>query len=117
MMNDTPTSEPISRSNTHQARDAISSRHSLPSRTKNGFNTERAQRAEQSLVSACSAVSAFAVLRERKEDLFQIVCGARCAASRREARELRQCALAADAAAAQQHESIADASRVANLMN
>src|SRR5262245_14605837 len=109
-MNETPTSGPITSNITHQARDAISSRHSLPSSTKNGWNAERAELAEKNVLSACSACTAFCRSSgERKEDLFQVVGGGRPAACRGERRQFRQCSLAADAAAAQEHEPVADA--------
>src|SRR5258705_13626581 len=99
LMNETPTRGPISSSSTHHARDAISSRHSLPSSTTKDLTAKRA-------VAFPSG--------EGKEDLFEIVAGRRTA-GRREAGQFRQCSFAADAAAAQQHEPIAHAGRVANL--
>ena len=79
---------------THHARDASSSRHSFASSQREGAD-----------------------LRERKEDLFEIVAGRSRRARRRERRQLVERAFAAHAAAAQQHEAIADARRVADLMD
>src|SRR5882672_4110925 len=103
-MNDTPTRGPIRISSTHHARDAISSRHSLPSNVTNGLTAELGER---TFFSALSAFSAVSVLGERKEDLFEIVACRRRTARRRETGELWQRPFAADAAAAQQHEPIA----------
>src|SRR4249920_1134321 len=108
-MNETPTRGPITSNSTHQARDAISSRHSLPSRTKNGLTAETSELAERSLFSGCSARSAVSVLGERKEDLFQVVGGWGPAARRGERGQLRESPLAADAAAAQEDEPVAHA--------
>jgi hypothetical protein len=77
---------------THQDLDAISSRHSFASSHPHG------------------------PLRERKEYLVEI--GGTLAASRfRHGRQLLECALPAHAAVAEQHESIADSCRVADLMD
>src|SRR5260221_8696038 len=99
LMNDTPTSGPITRSRTHHERDERSSRPSLSSsQTKAG-------------------------LREGKEHLFEILVaalrpgGARPSTFASGRRQLVERPLAADAAAAQQHESIADACRVGDLMD
>src|SRR5689334_20351277 len=91
LMKVTPTSGPIASSSTHHAREAISSRASL-----------------RSSQSAC--------LGERKEDLFEIVAGAR-AARRRQRGQLATGPFAARAPAAQQHEPIADAAGVPDLVN
>src|SRR3954468_102264 len=93
-MKDTPTSGPISTSITHQVRDESSSRHSFSISQANGD------------------------LRERKEDLFKRrrtrrIRGAR----RRMLRELVDGALAADAPAAQEHEAVAHARGVGNLVD
>src|SRR5689334_9534316 len=88
-MNETPTSGPIRTSRTHHARDASSSRHSLSSSQTNGR------------------------LRERKEQLFQVRRSRRVGALG----ELGNGAFAAHAAAAQQHEAVAYACGVGDLMN
>ena len=67
---------------------------------------------------AFSAFSAVPVLREGKEDLFEIVTGdGRAGARRRQRRKLMDPAFPARTAAAQQHEPIADAGGVSDLMN
>src|SRR5437868_12812882 len=88
-MNETPTSGPISTSMTHHARDVSSSRHSFSRSQTKG------------------------VLRKGKEDVFQVqgVHGVHASA------ELFDGALAADAAAAQEHEAIADPRGVADLVD
>src|SRR5207237_10756394 len=91
-MNDTPTSGPIASSITHHDFDAASSRRSLSSSHTN------------------------ADLRERKEDLLEIR-GRRRAARGGERRQLGGRPLAADAAGAQEHETVADASGVGDLVN
>src|SRR5439155_15809492 len=100
LMNVTPTSGPIATRSTHHDRDAISSRISFRSNQRKAF----------------LAFSAVKRARERKEDLFEIAVG-RGAARGRERRQLVRRALAARSSAAQQHESIADARGVADLMN
>src|SRR6187549_4037578 len=89
-MNDTPTSGPISTSITHHDRDAIRSRHSLRTSQPNA-------------------------LGERKHDLFE--SGRRGASCAGNLRELVERAFAAGTAAADQHEAIADADGVADLMD
>src|SRR3954465_11298028 len=84
-MNVTPTSGPIASSSTHHARDVTSSRYSLRRSHANA-------------------------LRERKEDLFEILTGC-TAAGGGERREFLQRPLTARAAAAQQDEAIADPRR------
>src|SRR5436190_20741350 len=86
-MNDRPTSGPITTSSTQYARDAISSRHSLANSHTSG-----------------------AWLGERKECLFQRA-GAGAGG------QLIERALAADRPAAQQHEAVAHAGGVADLMD
>jgi hypothetical protein len=78
----------MSTSITHQAREAISSRHSF-------FHNH-----------------AHAVLRKRKERLFQIARG-----QVRQGRQPVQRSLSADASAAQEHEAIADASGIGDLVD
>src|SRR6185503_20270532 len=93
-MNVTPTSGPMARSNTHHDRDTTSSRHS--------FLTSHRK----------------ADLREGKKHLLEIV--ARCRRSwlrRRERRQFPDRPLAARAPAAQEHEAIADARRVLDLVD
>src|SRR5438105_15272484 len=90
-MNDTPTSGPISISMSHHERDATSSRYSF------------------------SRSQLIAPLREGKEGLLEI--GRAIAVRRRDGRQLVERAFAADAAAAQQHEAIAHARSVADLMD
>src|SRR3954463_6801611 len=90
-MNVTPTSGPIASSSTHHARDVTSSRYSLR---------------RSHAIALC----------ERKEDLFEIVTGC-TAAGGGERREFLQRPLTARATAAQQDEAIADARRVANLVD
>src|SRR6188472_362447 len=89
-MNANPTSGPIRNRSTHHARAALSSRHSFPSNHHQ------------------------LALRERKKYLFERparidVVGAR--------RELLERSFAAHNAAAQQHEPVTHARRVANLMD
>src|SRR5256885_11795344 len=93
LMNDTPTSGPIASSMIHHDRDATSSRASLRS-------------------SHTSAA-----LREGKEYLFQVAAARGSAARRGERRQFVDRALAADAAAAQQDEPIADARGVVDLVD
>src|ERR1051326_7526076 len=85
LMNQTPTSGPISASITHHARDASSSRHS--------FTSSHANR-----------------LRARKNDVLEIGIRVR-------APEFRDRPFTAHPAAAEQHESIADAGGVRDLVN
>src|SRR6185503_5156314 len=90
-MNDTPTSGPIRASITHQARDASSSRHSFSINQANG------------------------ALRKLKENFFKT---RRMRGRRRDSStEFLDGTFADHAAAAQEDETIADASRVADLMN
>src|SRR2546428_11637729 len=102
-MNVTPTSGPITSSITHQDREATSSRHS--------FSTSQRQAGLRA-----ARFGAPSTLRERKEDLFEVVAG-RGAARRGDRGELLQRAFAADAPAAQEHEAIADASRIRDLVD
>src|SRR3982750_2539990 len=93
-MKDTPTSGPISTSITHHARDESSSRHSFSISQANGD------------------------LRERKEDLFKRRRTPRIQGARR--RMLGKPvdgAFAADAAAAQEHEAVAHARGIGNLVD
>src|SRR4051812_3175376 len=91
LMNETPVSGPMRINITHHAREATSSRHSL-------------------------ATSTTKMLRERKEDLFEIVRRGRAAAAG-DRGELGERAFAADAAVAEQHEPIAHARGVVDLVN
>src|SRR6266511_2250653 len=117
LMNDTPTSGPMSSSITHHARDDRSSRHSLARRTRNGLTAEPAEPAERSLFFAVFAAFAFLVVSgERKEDLFEIRGrGRRPHPCPR--RELGDRAFAADATVAQEDETIADARGVGDLVD
>src|SRR5580765_74973 len=115
-MNETPTRGPITSNSAHQARDAISSRHSLPRRTTKDLTAEGAESAVRpGSPQACPERSrrAFSAVGlssgERKEDLFQVVGGRGPAARRGERGQLRQRTLAADAAAAQEDEPVAHA--------
>src|SRR5689334_16239996 len=118
-MNVTPTSGPIAASSTHHARDEVSSRVSL----RNSHRKATAELDEFAENRSLSAPSADAIrLRglcasgEGKEDLFEIVArGAAARLGRR--RQLLQRSFAARAAAAQQHEPVADARGVADLVN
>src|SRR6185295_8467989 len=93
-MNVTPTSGPIASSRTHHERDTTSSRHS--------FRNSHAK----------------ADLGEGKKDLFEIVAGRWRSGPRRCQRgQLLARALSARAPAAQQHEAIADARRVRDLVD
>src|SRR5258708_15370016 len=100
-MNDTPTSGPIATSSTHHAREATSSRYSFAT------NHDQDETAEGAVPSLC----------ECKKHLFEIVARAAAAPRRGHSGQLFARAFAARAAAAQQHEAIADARRVTNLMN
>src|SRR5262245_52282994 len=98
-MNETPTSGPITRSSTHHALDATSSRHSFfRSHTKGE-------------------------LRERKKDLFQVSrvstlgLTALAVCPPGPGRQLVERPFAADATAAQQHEPIADPCGVVDLVD
>src|SRR5260370_29794090 len=94
-MNDTPTSGPMTRSRTHHALETTSSRHSLSrSHRKAGLG-----------------------LGERKEYLFEVNVGYGCIARYRQRREFLNRAFAAYAPAAEQHEPIAEARGIADLMN
>src|SRR3954469_19373770 len=90
-MNDTPVNGPMTASSTHHEREATSSRHSLSSSQTNGG------------------------LRKRKEEILEVrgIRGGRTV----QVAELLDRALAADAAAAQQDEAIADAGGVADLVD
>src|SRR5262249_51306466 len=114
-MNATPTSGPIASSSTHHARDANSSRHSLRSSQRKA-TAERTEIAEKEFFSVDSVIAAVASSRERKKDLFQVVAG-RAASGRGDRGQFLERSLAARATAAQQHESIADPSGIANLVN
>src|SRR5439155_10249944 len=115
LMNVTPTSGPIATSSTHHDRDARSSRVSLRSNQRKA-TAEDAEIGEKKVFSAFSAFSAVKRSRERKEHLFE-VAARRGAARGGERRQFRQRPLAASASAAQQHEAIADARGVADLVN
>src|SRR4051812_4811662 len=109
----TPTSGPIASSSTHQAGEATSSRYSLAISHEKDETAETAELAEPKLFSAVLAVSAVPSSRERKEHLFEIAGGGAARGGLR--RQLVERALAADPAAAQQDEAIADARRVLDL--
>src|SRR3954466_12137489 len=111
----TPTSGPMASSNTHQAREATSSRYSFFSSQRNEWNAKPAKRAERNVSSAGLATFAFPS-GKRKKHLFEV--GRRRRSARRgERHELIERAFAAHRSAAQQHESIAHARRVRQLMN
>src|SRR5579872_6972166 len=93
LMNETPTSGPMPSSSTHHDRETTSSRHSLLRSQKNGG------------------------LREGKKDLFQEFVSARHVAGGCQRRQLREGARAADAAAGEQDEPVAEARRIADLMD
>src|SRR6266850_2701213 len=93
LMKDTPTSGPIPKSNTHHARDTISSRHSLSRSQKN------------------------ADLGERKKYLFQVLGYLRQRVRFRLGCELRHSALATHASTTEQHKPVAETRCVADLMN
>src|SRR6202048_1753393 len=115
-MNDTPTSGPIATSSTHYAREATSSRYSFATSQRKEETAEGDEIAEPNIRSALCACSAVPSLCERKKHLFEIVAGA-AAARRSHGGQFLARAFATRAAAAQQHEAIADARRVPNLMN
>src|SRR5260370_42685201 len=92
-MKDTPTSGPISASMTHHERELISSRHS--------FLTSHRH----------------ALLREGKEDLLEIRLQVMAGALARKRGEPVKSPLGDNAAAAQQHETIADLCGVGNLVD
>src|SRR4030095_3560915 len=87
-----PTSGPVNARSTHQARDAVSSRHSLRSSHANA-------------------------LRERKERSFQIARLWRPAARSRGSDQFVACSGSNHSSRAEQHESIADTGRISDLMN
>src|SRR5436853_5838095 len=111
----TPTSGPIASSSTHQAGEATSSRYSLAMSHEKEKTAEGAENAEPNVFSALSACSPVFSLRKSKEHLFEIAGGGAARGGLR--RQLVERALAADPAAAQQDEAIADARRVLDLMN
>ena len=98
LMNETPTSGPMSRHITHQARDASSSRHSLASSHRYGARRRASREGKKHLLRGRGSVGAWSRGSDR--------CG-----------ELVERAFAAHAARAKQHEAIADARRLADLMN
>src|SRR3954469_17674248 len=114
----TPTSGPIATSNTHHARDAISSRYSFATSQRKEKTAEGAENAETNDRSALFAFSPVfsGSLCERKEHLFEVARRARTARGG-ERSELVERAFAADPSAAQQHEAIAHPRRVVDLMN
>src|SRR5262245_55558386 len=112
-MNVTPTSGPIANSSTHHARDDTSSRYSLSSRCAKG--AKEAKDAKTELFLVLLAISALLASCERKEHLFQI--GGRNAVRRRHRGQLVERPFAADPPAAQEHEAIADARRVGDLVD
>src|SRR2546423_2805103 len=117
-MNVTPTSGPIASSSTHHAREATSSRYSFrSSQRKADAKAAKGAKKNSWLFFACFALFALNDCSgERKEYFFEVV--ARAAAPRSGHRgELLQRAFTARAAATQQHEPIADARGVANLVN
>src|SRR5258707_1639182 len=93
LMKDTPTSGPISASMTHHERELISSRHSF---FRSHFH---------------------ALLREGKEDLFEIRWQVMPRTLARKRDERVEGALGDDAAAAQEHEAVADLRGIGDLLN
>src|ERR1051326_1127848 len=93
LMKERPTSGPIPKSNTHQARDTMSSRNSLSRSHTN------------------------AGLGEGKEHLFKVLVWSRLTARRSQLGELRNAALAANSSVTQEDEAVADARGIADLMN
>src|SRR6185295_19691365 len=92
-MNETPVSGPITNSNSHQDREAKSSRHSFRISQRNG-------------------------LGERKEHLFEIRDSSLGTVARGDHRgQVFERALAADIPSAEQHEPVAEPRRVADLMD
>src|SRR5580658_5893829 len=104
-MNEAPTSGPMPSSRTHQALETTSSRHSLSS-------SQSHVRKESWLAAGPEAR-----LGKRKKYLFQVFVGSRPVSRFRQRRQFRNRPLAAYAPAAQQHEPVAEARRVADLMN
>src|SRR4051812_34919647 len=92
-MKETPTSGPMNRSSTHQELDQTSSRHSFSSSHRNGG------------------------LGERKEDLLQVFERQGCAASAGHLCQLLDRAFAANMPAAEEHEAVAEAGRIADLVD
>src|SRR5690348_16582038 len=92
-MNETPTSGPMNRSRTHQELDQASSRHSFSTSQRNGG------------------------LGERKEDLLQVFERQRGAARAGHLCQLLDGAFPADVAAAEEHEAVAEAGGVADLVD
>src|SRR5258705_13176530 len=92
-MKDTPTSGPIVTSKTHHARETMSSRHSLSRSHKNGD------------------------LGERKKHLFKILKWTRGTVRCGQHGEFRNGAFATHATVTEQHEPVAQACRLADLMN
>src|SRR5437867_11165461 len=92
-MNDTPTSGPMAKSNTHHALDTRSSRHSLSTSQRN------------------------ADLGERKEHLFQALIVSRRVMPGCQHREFRNRAFAAQPPAPEQREAVAGARGAAGLVN
>src|SRR5947209_5624483 len=96
-MNAIPTSGPIANSRTHQARDTINSRHSFRiSQDNAAFRDE---------------------LRESKKNLFESFIASGRVPRFRQRSELRNCPLASNFSFTQQHETIAEALSVADLMD
>src|SRR5271157_1137559 len=92
-MKDIPTSGPMPRSNTHHALDTTSSRHSFSTSHRNGD------------------------LGERKEYLFKVLGWPRRVLRCRQRRQFGDRAFAAHPPAAEQHEPVAEARGIADLMN
>src|ERR1700758_5207637 len=86
-MKDMPTSGPINKSKTHQARETTSSRHSFSSSQKKGR------------------------LGERKKHLFEVLRHFRLR------REFGKSSFTAYAAGVQEHEAVAEAGGIADLMD
>src|SRR5262245_4264013 len=112
-MNVTPTSGPIAKSRTHHAREDASSRDSLSRRNAKAAKGAKAEKGE--VFFAGSAILAVFALRERKKNLFEI--RRRYAVRRRHRGQFVERPFAPYAPAAQQHEAIAHARGVRDLMN
>src|SRR5947209_13048307 len=93
LMKERPTSGPMPKSNTHHARDTMSSRNSLSMSHTN------------------------ADLGEGKEHLFKVLVWSRVTARRCQLGELRNAALAANPSITKKDEAVADARCIADLMN
>src|SRR5579883_1081804 len=108
LRNERPTTGPMARSSTHQPRETSRSRHSFSSSQRKGVFRAGAS-GEGALCESA--------LCEGKKHLFQAVERAGRAARGGLGREFRHGAFAAHLAAAEQHEAIADAARVGDLVD